>query len=208
MRKLMTSLAAASCIVGIAAATAGAQTLEVTEEFSGLHCPSVSLTGSFVFGGCRIHVVSNNTTEFRKHVFGIESHITSCYFEALLRLDEDASGYFANHLLTGPGCARQPCNVGGVATPWPASGTESGASTESITTNFCIEPVGGGTDETCEIDLPVKESFQNHRYTIGALGEMSSHGVSGFRCEVVANNQWSTENVSGNYTDVEINHLN
>jgi hypothetical protein len=127
-------------------------------------------------------------------VFGIESHITSCNNEFAGRVAGNATGQIFEQVLTGASCSRQACKTGSEGNPWPASGSENTAGVSPqgfLTTNFCVEPVGGGTDETCEIDVPFNSYSNQHRQEYGQVGEMSSHGISGFRCELVGH--WNSE---------------
>jgi hypothetical protein len=195
LSKLLPVLAVA--VATIACVTpAAAQTLEVKQE-NGSHCPSVTLTGTDVNGGCLTHATSEGTGELRKHVFGIESHVTSCASEFYFRVESDGSGYILEQVLSGAGCNRQACKDGlGEQQPWKASGLEGmppGATegTEYLTSTFCAEPIGGGQDELCEFDIPFQSYENQHRQEYGHAAEISSHGTAGFRCELISH--WNTE---------------
>lgn len=186
----------ASLLLAWLATPAVAETLELKNESTGNHCSAVSLSGTDVDGGCLTHATSNAGVVLRKHVFGIESNITTCDNEFAGRLSEDAEGYLLEQVLTGAGCSRQACKPSSEATPWAAhgfEGTPQGVTEgdEYLTMNFCAEPVGGGTDETCEIDVPFQTYEQQHRQEYGHTSEMGSHGISGFRCELVGH--WTSE---------------
>jgi hypothetical protein len=193
LRKLVLLAMAASAAMAFAASSASAQNLELVNEATGVHCPAVTLSGSDVNGGCLAHATSEGTIELRKHVFGIESHITGCNNEFAGRFNEDANGYIFEQVLTGASCSRQACkDGGGEGTPWAASAIEIPILRATMTTNFCVEPNGGGTDETCEIDIPLVEVPKGqHRPEFGQVAEMPSHGISGFRCELVGH--WNSE---------------
>jgi hypothetical protein len=155
--------------------------------------------GTDVDGGCLTHATSEGTIELRKHIFGIESHITGCNNEFAARFLSDGSGWIFEQALSGASCSRQACRVPNTSNPpilegdpWKAHGTESfGSGQGTLTTSFCVEPVGGGTDETCEIDVPFRSYSNEHRQEYGQVGEMSSHGMTGFRCELVGH--WNSE---------------
>jgi hypothetical protein len=216
------------------------ETLEAFNEKTQVHCPAVMKVNHVVSGGCLIHATSNGEVELRKHVFGIESHIATCENEFYGRLNEDAEGYILHQKLFHAGCVRQPCVEAGEPepTPWPAHGDElhqpgvdgeTGVTSpiaghrEVLTTNFCVEPVGGGADETCEIDVAFNDHAdvgKPHEYEFGGSGvEMASHGISGFRCEVVGH--WTTEHIENGTAagkeenlangqqeiEVDVNHL-
>jgi hypothetical protein len=222
---VMAALTVMAAIASTASATnksATAPDLEIRdEEVAGQpHCAAVSLTGTDVNGGCLIHADSEAAgVELRKHVFGIESHITSCTNEFFGRVDEHGEGYIFEQLLAGAGCVRQPCkDAAGEGIPWKAhgyegmpeanNGTEEGS--EYLETTFCIEPVGGGTDESCEIEVPFQSYANPHRQEFGHATELAGHGISGFRCELVGH--WNTERVGTHdgdpVTEVIVTHVN
>jgi len=221
-RKVLLLAVMALAAMAVAAQSASAA-LSIANETAGGACPAVSISGSQPAGGCLIH--AKGEAELRKHVFGVESHITTCTNEYHGRVSSTGSGWIFEQVLTNdaaaadPNCTRQPCKVNGEATPWKADGFEGAANnnpepfTEWLTTNFCVEPIGGGTDETCEIDVGFNETV-NHRYEFGHEGagtaaEMSSHGVSGFRCEIIGH--WAGETGGtedgASEVNVEVNHV-
>jgi hypothetical protein len=215
-RKLLLLAVMAMTAMAFAAQTASAQTLEITNEANNAHCSAVTIVKHDVNNGCLIHANSEAAgVELRKHVFGVESHITKCKNEFHGRVDEDANGYIFEQVLSnlpvGPACTRAPCTEiepgSGEGDPWAASGHEGSSQepqeqtdpmeveNEYLTTNFCVKPVGGGSDEQCEIDVPFfhyeGEPEENHITEFGHANELSSHGFSGFRCELIGH--WITE---------------
>jgi hypothetical protein len=201
------------------------ETLEVTREPTGVHCAAVlKPTAHAVAGGCLIHATSVFTVELRKHVFGIESHITSCNNEFSGRINEDAEGYIIEQHFAGASCQRQPCIETGesAGTPWPVHGDEAHnpgvdgetgvaspviGHTEVLTTNLCVEPVGGGADESCEVDIPFNQTGAPHIHELGfdSITELSGHGISGFRCELVGH--WISENSGVGEVRIEAIHI-
>lgn len=202
------------------------ETLELKDE-SGTdqHCPALTKPSSHrVQGGCLMHASSEGYVELRKHVFGIESHITKCENEFWGRLNEDMEGSVIHQSLFMTPCSRQPCKEAGetVATPWPmhsdewpeeaAQPAEPRDDDEVLETVFCVEPVGGGTDESCEIEIPFseKDGSPDHNYEFGHQTEIPGHGMSGFRCELIGH--WHAESggvdPEGNREqDVEVVHI-
>jgi hypothetical protein len=108
-RKLLLVASLAIAASAFVASTASAQTLVVTDESTGSHCSAVTLgaNGHDVDGGCLLHIFSEAGVVLKKHVFGIESTITTCNTELLMRLDEDAHGYILEQDLTGGSCTRR-----------------------------------------------------------------------------------------------------
>jgi hypothetical protein len=216
-RRLLAAVMALAAAALALTASAQAQTLELTNEANGTHCPAVTLTGTDVNGGCMVHATGEGSGIFlRKHVFGVETTVGMCNMEFHGRANEDGGGYLFEQVMTTPpsgSCNRQPCKDGTEAIPWAVSASEGAAveGTEYVSVNFCIEPLGGGADELCEIDLPFNEtSAGSHSYEIGHNVELASHGVSGFRCEAVAPH-WSIEaggmHDGENEQDIEMIHL-
>lgn len=225
---LLAVMAIAATVVAVPAASGQLQenheTLEYLQESIGTHCPAVSKpTAHTVSGGCLIHASSEAGVELRKHVFGVESHLTSCQNEFQGRVNEDAEGFIINQALTGASCQRQPCKEAGQAqgTPWPAHGDEAHKATvpkagetgvpsiaghrEVLTASLCIEPIGGGADETCELDFPANQVGGTHAGEYGDAAELASHGVGGFRCEVVGH--WNSETGGAGEISVVVAHI-
>lgn len=183
--------------------TQASAVISYSEEIGGSCGSFVLLWGTDVDGGCRTHATSEGRVELRKHIFGIESHITSCNSEFSGRFESAGYGYLLEQVFSGAGCNRQACRVFidddppiWEVSPWNAIGREGvpdglAEGTEFLTTDFCVEPVGGGADETCEIDIPFQSYSNQHRQEYGHVSEMSAHGSPGSRCELVGH--WNSE---------------
>lgn len=197
--KLLSVVAVASALAF--AAPASAQTLEVTDETTGSHCPAVSLSGHSVSGGCLFHVKSNGTFDLRKHHFGIESSLGQCNEEFSGRINEDGSGYLFDQLVTG--CQWEACYEGSDISdeiPWSVAGSESGLGTETMTIVICHQEQG-----QCEVEFPFIATG-DHQYRLGQVAEIPGHGVAGFRCELVGT--WNTETGGAGEQSIEVTHLN
>jgi hypothetical protein len=228
VRKLLlfAAMALAATVVSAPAAFGQIQenheTLEIRNALTNEHCPAVNMATHT--GGCVIHAKSEGEVELRKHVFGIESHITKCEYEGWGHTNEDAEGWIYHQQLIGHGggCQRQACTENGVKHEWPAHADEAHKATvpkagetnapivaghrETVTVVFCVEPAGGGADETCEIDIPFNQIGVTTTYEGGDVAELAGHGVGGFRCEVIGH--WTTEHIPvGNGGHVENNPL-
>jgi hypothetical protein len=218
VRKLVLLAAAAIAAMAVAATSASAQSLTVTDEATGNPCGSVSNTfggtdGTNVSGGCLIHATSEatverNGVELRKHVFGIESHITECNNEFHGRVGTNGTGYIYEQHLTGANCARRACNEATEreGTPWgnydiinapgspsPAQGLESNSTAEGndkeMTIRFCVESNSGTGKEDCTIEVPFEQT--GHTTEFGHEHEIPGTGIAGFRCELIGH--WVTE---------------
>jgi hypothetical protein len=214
--KILLVSVAALAAMAMAASTASGQSLEITNEANGTHCPAVSISGTDVDGGCLAHWVWESEAHWFKHVFGIESQITECLGENHARVSEDGLGYVTEMTMTDPPgktCTRQPCKNGsGEMIPWAASFAEAGGATETGTITTCIEPLGGGTDEICESESPINEIAGTHGWEIGNAGvEVTSHGAAGTRCEGRWHIGWGEKTGTHDGTSevsVVLNHLN
>jgi hypothetical protein len=209
LNKLILLAITATAAMAFAASTASAAALEVLRESTNNHCSAVTITGTGVSGGCLIHATSENNggagaVELRKHVFGIESHITKCDNEFWGRVNENATGYILEQQLSGPNCTRKACEEEFESTPWSATGTEVAANNEVLTTTFCVENANNDSgDESCEIDVRFKNYKPAHNTEFGFTGatEMPGHGISGFRCELIGH--WNTEASATRLHDAE-----
>jgi hypothetical protein len=193
MRNFKALVRLASIVITVivaAVAPRAAQAIEVTDEATGNHCSAMTLTGTDVDGGCLFHLASEAPIQLRKHVFGIETHVTSCSTEFAGRYDEAGEGYLLEQVLSGSGCQRRPCRPGDIeAAPWPVHLHAGTPITAEVT--LCVKPLVGGSDETCEIDIPLHPYSNQHRQEYGSTTEMPSHGTPGFRCELIGH--WNSE---------------
>jgi hypothetical protein len=62
---------------------------------------------------------------------------------------------------------------------------------EYLTVTFCVEKLDGTNDESCEISIPLRTVTGTHQQEFGHASEISGHGISGFRCELIGH--WTTE---------------
>jgi hypothetical protein len=192
MRNFQTLRLAISTVLAtsaLAVSASSAQAVEVTSEAPAGHCSAVGLSGTDVDGGCLFHLTSESPIELRKHVFGVETHVTSCANEFAGRYSEAGEGYLLEQVLSGSSCQRRPCKPGDIeAAPWPVHVHGPPLAVEVV---LCVEPLVGGTDETCEIDIPLQSYSNQHRQEYGSTTEIPSHGTTGFRCELIGH--WNSE---------------
>jgi hypothetical protein len=220
-RKVALLAAAALAVMAFAASSVSAQGLIISNETGGGLCgaaPTKNATTHAVSGGCFIHATGEGNVELRKHVFGIESHITSCTNEFWGNVGTTGTGFIVDQVLGGASCIRKACaetNGNGftVKSPWPATGKEAtsqepqGGENEVLETTFCVQPVmGAGGQEMCTINVPFGETATNHRYEFGHSAEMpGADGFPGFRCELVGHWNGEAETINGE-VNVEVTH--
>jgi hypothetical protein len=76
-----------------------------------------------------------------------------------------------------------------VTQPWAGTDSEPAVGVLRRTVGFCFEPVGGGTDTTCELEVPIAATGA-HLYKFGTTDgtgnpvEIAYHDMPGFRGEV------------------------
>lgn len=201
-KQLLLALAATATALAIAP-TASAE-LEVTPN---PHCPVVVLDGSAVSGGCLIHV-SGPSVVLRKHVFGVESLLTTCDWEYSARIDEAGAGYIFDQVLSGAGCNRKPCEVGGVKSPWTIIGAETGAGAEAMMTSLCVKPTVGGAEESCEINIPFTSTpTEHHEFgtKVGGVVQEIGGATGGFFCELIGH--WTTETDEPDEQYLDVKHV-
>jgi hypothetical protein len=211
-RKVLLFAVMAFAAMAVASATASAA-VSFKNEAAGANCGAVTVAGTNVTQvapSCQIHATGE--AELRKHVFGVESHITRCHNEYWGRVNGTGSGQIFEQVLTNdpgfPVCARQPCddNVTKEGSPWPAVGVEGAPTTagqpevfaEYLETTFCVfDKVSGGADESCTIQVGFNETATTHKYEFGhepaagVEGDLPGEGISGFKCEIIGH--WTTE---------------
>jgi hypothetical protein len=220
-RKALLLAAAALAVMAFAASSVSAQTLTINNETNGGACgaaPTKNASTHAVSGGCFIHANGEGNIELRKHVFGIEDHITSCTNEFSGHVGTAGTGFITNQVLGGAACTRKPCEeVNGVGatvkSPWPATGAEGtsqepqGGESAFLQTTFCVQPLAAGSSpESCTIKVPFGETATNHRYEFGHAAEMpGADGFPGFRCELVGH--WNGEaDLAAGEVNVEVIH--
>lgn len=195
MRYLRTTLLALTAVAAIAVASpmASAMTIEPRYDDDETPCSSVSLSGTDVDGGCLLHATSEGGVAVKNHTFGVEATIATCSSEFHARIDEAGEGYVLEQVLTNPPgltCTAQACKSSGEQQPWPMHVLDAGGGEEALGMTVCLEPLGGGTDATCELDLPFYETEDENVYEVGGE-EVAAHGGGGFNCEVEGH--WNTE---------------
>jgi hypothetical protein len=89
----------------VAGSPAMAENVEIYDETgeSPVPCSEVEVDSEteVVTGGCEIHVVSDGTISYRRHVFGVETLVAACNEEFQVNLDEDGRGYMSQVEWTG-----------------------------------------------------------------------------------------------------------
>lgn len=221
LRKLMLLASMVLAAMALAAPSAMAEhetpegDLTVTNEDTATSCGTATRTGTDVNDGCLIHAESEGfeagapSVVLRKHVFGVESTITTCHNEFFGRVGGNAAGWILEQQLSGAGCTRAACDEvdPGESRPWHAVGHESllandpepvgSRDPQHLTVDFCVEPVGPphGAEETCIIEVPFTQfdTGTTHTQEFGHGGglEMDGTGLGGFRCEIKGH--WQTE---------------
>jgi hypothetical protein len=136
VQTLLITTATAATVALTFACSASAQSIELVQESTGVHCPAVTSPTS---GGCEGTAVG----QARMEAFG--SLVSACDLHLGGRMDEDGHGYVDDIVLTGPSCTTPPCTQGGQVVPWeielgePAPGQLEGEA------RFCIESSVLGT---------------------------------------------------------------
>lgn len=148
--------------MALTASAAYGQVVELTDEVSSEHCPSVSLSGDHgVEDGCPIHYASVGEVTLTSHVFGIEVAVSECTNEFTARLDEGAEGYVTEQVLSGESCMVEACTEEGSDTdPWPVVIDEpSGGSPARATVDICLTNTESEATLACETQLPFEETW-------------------------------------------------
>jgi hypothetical protein len=190
--------------IAVAAATApmaSAQTIEVFDEDTGLHCPGIFVNGHQISGGCSVGVSSDSPVELRRHLFGSESHIADCDWRFVMTLNEDGAFYFTDVQITNcigdadvTACDEGDAHGNG-DTPMPGSGSESATvGIVNATSTMCLETGVFGIRCEGPTAFPINTSSEQYRITLNDTRIGSSV------CEVDANFTFDPNSI-------HINHL-
>lgn len=184
--KLLLAATAAFAAFAFATASASARSPIELQHENGVHCSP-----------CLVHVVSESPTALETHLFGSEQLQSQCTDSFTAEFNEDGTGSIHNQVLSGPNCTRQACDSA-AESEWltPSAGEEIGPGQARVPVRFCLEPVGGGTEQHCTVDLIITE-VALHDYEI-----RTNDDCSGFPT-VEIDSHWFTERDE----DFEIVHL-
>jgi hypothetical protein len=155
-RKLFLFALVVVAVMAFAASTVSAQGIQVANE----DAVGQPLCGDGVTAeGCLIH--AEGEILLGGHAFGIEATVSGCHYELEAHIEGNGGISFESVVLTDhPGvddCVRQPCQL-----PWLGN-IEEETGNESVHYLFCIEPVGGGSDQVCDVEVPF-ETTGDHQY--------------------------------------------
>jgi hypothetical protein len=193
VRLVVLVCAGAIALLGSGAAGASAETVEVLDEASGVHCPSVAVGADHVItGGCPIHFIADNGQQTFKHqATGGEVVTSSCTSSFTARINEDGLGYIGSITYVGTGCTIAACDEPAPShrnLEWPIALVETGPSALALLMTLCIRPgpVGEGELNTnCTLLLPVTQT--GHGLEISAtedpcfeneINELTVHWIS------------------------------
>jgi hypothetical protein len=206
-RRSFLLLVATAAAMALTAPAAWAE-IEVLNEHTGTHCPTVTNDGGEIEGGCNVHLHGEVT--LRYHFFGIEVTDSVDYRELEARIDEDGNGwiYMATFASTGPAPyntvqhsgLRQPCGL-----PSAVRLEEDGA-VEALHVEFCADPDNpanpDGDEDRYEVEAPIVDTG-DHDYEL-PLSDLSSvdHLTGGGAYEL--NGELHME--ASEYDEVEIIH--
>jgi hypothetical protein len=164
--KLTTRLAVVLAVLVAAlcgASGAYAESVEVTEEGGG-HC-----------NPCTTHVVSTSSMVLDVHIFGIEFTDSVCNMELDAVVNEDGTGEFINHSLTGAGCNRVACSSA-IPVVWPfvilGVAVIAAVVVVVLRPTICFKPAGGGDEINCTVDFDV--NYATHQIGFSASGSPCS----------------------------------
>jgi len=192
-RNLLLAATAAIAAMAFLASSAFAQSVEVVNEDTGLHCGEVveDDAGHNTSGGCQVRATNapGTTAVTFAHIAGSgEVATSSCANVFVANINEDGVGYIDVDAATiteneGTGCVIEPCDELETGTTphadfeWPISGiAEFGVSREEMVVTFCIRnhaagvPEGPVTPCTLEVNVTLEDPVP-HQYEFRAVDE-------------------------------------
>jgi hypothetical protein len=166
--------------LGAMASTAAGQTVELVDEATLEHCPSVSVSEGTASGGCPIHLVDDQAVVFMFHWMGIET-VEGCHLELVAYFDEQGQGYVdgIDFSPAGPTACGFPFCPVNRPLPWPAEISESGGNVE-LEFELCLDEDFAGAVTTCPFRVTVTEpSTHVYQMTVVPTGcSISNGGIS------------------------------
>jgi hypothetical protein len=207
--KLLLAALATTLAMGFAASSATAQAefhVEPEDE------PGTSCS---VLDPCEIHAESTESLEHPTSVLEVfvPGHLvfSRCHDEFEGEIREDGTGHITNQVLRDPtgqpgACTRQACDSAGEA-EWPFELEENSPGNEVIHVDFCLEPIGGGAENHCDVELPITDEGDHH-YVIEATDEPCAIPDPPFT--VFVSGEWELEHghplPNENHQPIEISH--
>jgi len=214
-RKLVLAVTMTLAAMAFLASSASAQSIEVVNEDTGLHCPDaiVEETGHDISGGCVVHGISEVNANTFAHIGGGGELLTSsCETELTAHVGEQG-GYIdvdANTIVENEsgGCPIEPCDEPATGTTphadleWPIGGAvEYGAARETLFATFCIRShaTSEGAGQPCTVGVDVTlEDPVTHQYELRAIEEPCMENPI-----VELSGHW----VGDDEGDLELNHI-
>jgi len=170
--------------------SAFAQSVEVIDEATSIHCADdiVETPGHDIGGGCELRMASETPFTTFIHVATGEFTTSICQSALIANINEDGIGYVDVDAATivedaATNCFIEPCDEGEAGTTphadfeWPiASVTEYGASREAAIFTFCIRAhnltEGSTQTQVCTIETDITLDMEaTHTYEIRAAEE-------------------------------------
>jgi hypothetical protein len=153
--------------LAVATPSAVAQAVELTDEQTAEHCPSVSLIAGVVSGGCSIHLVTDQPLTFYSHPpGGVEFPGAACDLELVVALDEQGQGYVTDAVFVPAftaECNWEPCPTYDPL-PWPIGLSEVDGSAR-MSADLCLFELWSGAVLTCPFDGTVVD-LSGHLYQV------------------------------------------
>jgi hypothetical protein len=184
----------------MAASTASAQEVEISNESTEEHC-------SAALENCIVNAQGEDLTTFVRHFNGIEQPGTACDDEFEAIVDEFGEGYIRNQELHGGSCFRRNCDASapeaGDGQTWPIHIEEEDGNL-FLHVTFCTEfDVAPEIDQSCSVEVPFIET-ETHHYELTAVDLPCAESVGGARTELTGH--WLTEE-SETHDDIIIEHI-
>jgi hypothetical protein len=166
-------LAVVAALAAFGVASAGAvEPVEVAVEPRG-----------HVVDGTDVHFIGQGPMTLLAHIPGVGELAASVCQDVEFHghINEDGSGEFDDVEIFGTGtCTREACREGGGHQEhWPFQIEEDHSTgLEMVHLTWCLEPVGGGEHDICEMEVPlVHDPEDAHHYTITTTDPGATNGV-------------------------------
>jgi hypothetical protein len=191
-RSLSIAIVTAFAVLALSAATATADTVEVTSEVDSAHCDIEALN-------CRFFAGSEGETEVWAHFLAVQILISKCadQFEGVIGEDGEGSIYTYG-TLPSAGCTRENCS--GAEGVWPTHLRETGANQERLAVRLCLADLMGQNPRHCDIEL---EAETTHESIEAFADETPCTNTANPKLEI--SGHWVTQ-LDGDHPPLEVTH--
>ena len=212
MRKLLMVAMTAVAALAFSASAASAQTVEVENETTGLHCSNFTMVGHDPVGAsCTVQAVSVGTANLYQHTGVSEVLFSQCNNNFEAAFNEAGAGFIYNQVLTpeAGACGREPCDEAAPShenLAWPAQLSE-GPNGLQLEVTFCLrahtfnDSLEGTAGTPCHVIVDVATDA-GHGFAVSTNGQRPCRNLP-----IELEGNWVTQQTPAHPNNMEVTHL-